>query len=66
MVHVPMAITVTVTLLTTHTADVSEAKLTASPEDAAATRRRGGVAKGWLAGAVKVIVCAIGAVTLKL
>ena len=56
MVHTPRVITVTELVFTAHTLAVTDAKLTASPEDAVALMLKGGVAKPRFASAANVIV----------
>ena len=55
IVQVPAAIAVTVGPLTAHTDALSDAKVTASPDDAVATTLNGGVPYGWVEGAVKLM-----------
>lgn len=61
MVQVPTPTSVALVLATVQTAGVEDTRLTASPELALATKATGVVLKAWLAGAVKLSVCAAGA-----
>ena len=59
--QVPTATRLTVAPLTVQTDGELDAKLTAKPDEAVATSAGTGVPRIWLAGAVKLMVCAYGA-----